>query len=173
MQQAKTAPEYYKSQLLAESSDLRASVEQRLEAHYRELPEARGVPRLKLLKVIDRLEQRLAWQGANPKEIPFDDLKEHIQYPSTDDPIENKYKARIKNRATAIRAYCVSCMGGDTVAVRECASMTCPLHGFRMGTDPLRGFDLPKAAPVEIPDDDEADDIFEEGDDGDESDATE
>jgi hypothetical protein len=42
-----------------------------------------------------------------------------------------------------------------------------------MGTDPLRGFDIPKAAPIEVPDEDGEDAaLFEEGDDND-ADATE
>jgi hypothetical protein len=171
--QAKTQPDYYEGVLTAESSELRAGCENELDALYAALPEKTGVKRLKHLKAIDRLEQRLAWQGANPKALPFDELKEHIRHPQGFDPIEDKYRARIGNRATAIRSYCVWCQGGSVIGVKECPSVICPLHSFRMGTDPLRGYELPKAAPVEIPEDDADDALFEEGDDADEKDATE
>lgn len=141
---------------------------------YAELREERLNPlhRMKLLKRVGVLEEMLTWQGANPKEIPFKDLKAHVQAPHNDDALENKYRKRIKNRATAIRAYCVQCQGGDTAGVRECAAVTCPLHPFRMGKDPLRGWDIPK---VEMPDleDGEDDSVLEEGDEGNEADARE
>lgn len=36
-----------------------------------------------------------------------------------------------------IRAFCLTCVGGSKKAVREC-SAECPLHPFRMGTNPNR-----------------------------------
>lgn len=171
--QAKTQPEYYEGVLSELSSDLRAEYETKLEQYYADLEGLTGVKRLRKLKDIDRLEQTLAWQGANPKVIPIADLREHIRYPIHEDAIENKYQARISNRATAIRAYCVQCQGGSVVGVKECPSVTCPLYSFRMGNDPLRGFELPKAAIIEIPDDDVDDTVFEEGDDAEDKDATE
>jgi hypothetical protein len=159
--------------LTAESSELRAGFEKELDDAYVALHDLTGVKRLKHLKAIDRLEQKLAWQGANPKVVPFEELRDHIRHPAGLDAIEDKYQARIGNRATAIRAYCVQCQGGSVVGVKECASATCPLHPFRTGSDPLRGYELPKAAPVEIPDEDIDDTLFEEGDDADDKDATE
>lgn len=141
---------------------------------YEKLAETKGVARLRLQREIDLREQQLSWQGANPKDVPFEDLRDHIRHPHHNDPLENKYQARIGNRATAIRAYCVMCQGGTTSGVRECPSVTCPLYPFRMGSDPLRGYELPKAAPVVIDtEDDVPDNLFEEGDDGEEADATE
>lgn len=88
--------------------------------------------------------------------------------PDRDDgPIENKYRAAIKNRATAIRAYCVGCMGGSVSDVRDCTSLTCPLHPFRMGKDPLRGWDIPKVEEIELPEDGDDIEGFEEGDEDD------
>ena len=37
-----------------------------------------------------------------------------------------------------IRSYCIDCMGGRLSYVRECMSMTCPLHPYRMGSNPMR-----------------------------------
>ena len=37
----------------------------------------------------------------------------------------------------AIRVFCVQCVGGAKKDVRECAA-ECPLHPFRMGTNPNR-----------------------------------
>lgn len=159
--------------LSEQSSALRYDYEKELEELYADLEGMKGSTRLKQLKRIDMLEQKLAWQGANPKQIPLADLRDHIRYPSNEDAVDNKYQARISNRATAIRAYCVQCQGGSVVGVKECASVTCPLFSFRMGKDPLRGFELPKAALIEIPDEDVDDSVFEEGDDADEKDATE
>jgi hypothetical protein len=110
-------------------------------------------------------------QGANPKKVPFDILKEHVSSPSPHhDDVEVKYKKRIKNRATAIRAFCVACQG-EVAGVRTCPSVTCPLHPFRMGKDPLRGYEMPPAEEILIEDEDELVGEFEEGDDGSDEDA--
>lgn len=37
-----------------------------------------------------------------------------------------------------IREHCLECMGGSRKQVRNCLSYTCPLHEFRMGTNPNR-----------------------------------
>lgn len=166
-------PEHYKTPLLAESQQHRVNLEKRLSALYADLRESKGVSRLKIERQIERMEQTLEWQGANPKVIDFADLKQHIQETPLADVVEAKYQRRIKNRASAIRAYCVSCQGGSVVDVRNCAAITCPLHPFRMGTDPLRGYDLPKAEPVVIESDDLDEALFEEGDDADDKDDTE
>lgn len=169
---AKTQPDHYEGILTAESSQWREKLENDLSALYASLDELKGIDRLRAKKKIERLEQTLSWQGANPKVLPFAELKEHIQTSPQEDAIDAKYQARIKNRATAIRAYCVQCQGGYPAGVRDCVSMTCPFHPFRMGTDPLRGFELPKAAIIVIEDEDDTDALFEEGEE-DEADATE
>jgi len=56
----------------------------------------------------------------------------------TKNPQELRYRARVKNRATAITAMCVVCTGGRK-AVTECAATTCPLWAFRFGGDPFYG----------------------------------
>lgn len=174
MSETISQPEFYQTPLLEESKRHRLNLEKSLSEKYAALSESKGVARLKLQRDIDRIEQTLAWQGANPKQIDFADLKEHITTAPIMDAVEAKYQRRIKNRATAIRAYCVSCQGGSVVDVRNCPSVTCPLHPFRMGTDPLRGFDIPKAEPIVIESEDDLDEsLFEEGDDADDKDDTE
>lgn len=37
-----------------------------------------------------------------------------------------------------IRSMCLYCMGGSYKEVRECDNTNCPLHPFRMGTNPNR-----------------------------------
>lgn len=156
---------------MQESAELREELEEKLERDYEAARDLTGVKRLKAYKALDRAEERLAWQGANPKEIPFDDLKEHITYPVGEDAIEDKYRSKIKNRATAIRAYCVSCMGGSVSDVKDCVSLICPLHPFRMGKDPIRGYELPKVENIIIEDDEEESQF--EDDEEEDDDATE
>lgn len=50
-----------------------------------------------------------------------------------------KYKERVKNPLTAIRAACVECMGGGVQEIASCASTGCPLHPFRMGKNTMHG----------------------------------
>ena len=173
--ETRSQPDYYEGKLSQEAAEARERLEDRLSEAYKELETATGVTRLKLQETVNHYEQSLSWQGANPKKLPIDELKEHITAadPSYDSQT-NVYRKRISNRATAIRAFCVSCMGGDVSYVRSCASITCPLHAFRMGKDPLRGYDLPKPTVVLLieTDEDDGPDYFEEGDDGDEKDAS-
>ena len=113
------------------------------------------------------VELQLDYQGADPKKIPIKDLKEIVRSPSGNDVTEDQYKAKIKNRATAIRAYCSFCMSGQMSLVRICPSVTCALWAFRMGKDPLRGYDIPKLhieLDKETPEELEDDDLFEGGD---------
>jgi len=44
-----------------------------------------------------------------------------------------KYKARISNPLSAIRAHCIECMGGGVHEVARCTSVDCSLHKLRMG----------------------------------------
>ena len=110
-----------------------------------------GIAALKLSKQLELAEHRLDWQGANPKELDITELTEVIHEPTGDDIVEDTYRAKIKNQRTAIRAYCVVCMGGSVVGVRECSNVTCQLFPFRMGKDPLRGYELPKEDESELP----------------------
>lgn len=44
--------------------------------------------------------------------------------------------ARVSNRKTAIRAMCITCMGGMIYEVAKCTSVKCPLYDYRMGENP-------------------------------------
>ena len=48
-----------------------------------------------------------------------------------------RYKAKVRNPMTAIRANCVECSGGSLKEVAECTVVKCALHPFRMGVNPL------------------------------------
>jgi hypothetical protein len=49
---------------------------------------------------------------------------------------EQRYRNRVRNRATAITAFCITCVGGRK-AVTECIDTHCPLWSFRFGSDPF------------------------------------
>lgn len=57
------------------------------------------------------------------------DVKQHVRN------IERAAVAARKTgaRADAIRAFCVSCVGGNLADVKECCCPPCPLYRFRMG----------------------------------------
>lgn len=47
-----------------------------------------------------------------------------------------KYKAKVTNRTSAIRAKCIECSGGVLSEVRECRVTACALWPYRSGEDP-------------------------------------
>lgn len=49
-----------------------------------------------------------------------------------------RYKGKVDNRASAIRAFCVECCCGVLSEVRNCAVTKCALYPFRNGEDPFR-----------------------------------
>lgn len=51
---------------------------------------------------------------------------------------EVRYRNRVRNRGTAITAFCITCQGGRK-AVTECIDTECPLWAFRFGSDPFYG----------------------------------
>jgi hypothetical protein len=51
---------------------------------------------------------------------------------------EQRYRNRVRNRQTAITAFCVTC-AGSRKGVTECDAVTCPLWAFRFGRNPYRG----------------------------------
>jgi hypothetical protein len=141
---SKTSPDYYEKPLSAESDRARSSLESQLEAIEQQIAEEpNSIKRLKLQKQYRLVEYRLSWQGADPKELDFGELKEVCNQPLYADPLVDKYRARIKSPATAIRAFCIDCQGSSIAAVKDCTELTCPLWNFRMGKDPLRGYELP------------------------------
>ena len=49
-----------------------------------------------------------------------------------------RYRARVNNRSTAIRAKCIECSCGSRKEVADCHITKCALWPFRMGKDPFR-----------------------------------
>lgn len=72
------------------------------------------------------------------KKIPLDDIALLTRMPDNATNQDVVYRNRIKSRMTAIRAFCVLCVGGPRAA-RMCPSVSCPLWPFRMGHNPFRG----------------------------------
>lgn len=65
-----------------------------------------------------------------------------------------KEKKPITNPVKAIRAYCLSCVGGSSNEVDKCPILECALYSFRYGKNPFRTkrelTDEQKAAMAEI-----------------------
>jgi len=104
--------------------------------------------------VVNDLEFKVLYFGKNPKEIPKAALLDNLR---------NAEHQRVTNPASGVRAFCLFCMGGQAVEVRQCPAMTCPLWAFRLGKNPLFGRKLPEVEDVVNPDID--DDVTVEEDD--------
>ena len=109
---------------------------------------------LELEPIVNLLELRLLYQGKSPKEVPLDVFRTLLNAPVDDRYIET-YMARVKNPATAIRAYCVNSMNGQVAEVRRCENTSCPFWMFRLGTNPLFGKPLPPVKDIKFEDDDD------------------
>ena len=74
----------------------------------------------------------VAKEKVEKKEKPVEEKKTVL---AADDEMRiiARYKARISNPLTAIRAFCVECMGGAPQSVSDCPSKTCSLWNVRMG----------------------------------------
>lgn len=104
---------------------------------------------------IEYLELKLTYWGKNPKEIPVSALRHMVDPVIGEDPIKAKYFRRVSNPATALRAFCIHCMNGQTAEIRRCQAVQCPLWPFRMGGNPFFGKVLPPIKHVVIdPEDD-------------------
>lgn len=97
---------------------------------------------LELEQRIDQLTKHLKYLGQHPKTIPIKELQE-LPRNAGESTTENNYRDRITNPATAIRGFCVMCMGGNIAYVRECQAVSCTLWPFRTGKNPLHGKTLP------------------------------
>lgn len=58
----------------------------------------------------------------------FDAVLEDVR--SHEDRLAERAK---KSPKSAIRLFCITCMGGSKHDVKHCESASCPLHPFRMG----------------------------------------
>jgi hypothetical protein len=175
MKLSETSPDYYEKPLSGESDLARSLLENNLKEIEEQIAkEPNPIKRLKMQKRYSLIQYRLDWQGANPKELDLGELKEVCNQPMHEDAIVDKYRARVKSPATAIRAFCIDCQGSSVIAVKDCTEMTCPLWNFRMGKDPLRGFELPPYIdPLSDSSDEDEDVINEEEDDLDDEDSEE
>lgn len=78
--------------------------------------------------------------GDTPTDIPLsvaDRFKLLRVANDTSTATEQRYRNRVRNRQTAVTAFCVTC-AGTRKAVTECAAITCPLWAFRTGKNPYR-----------------------------------
>jgi hypothetical protein len=85
---------------------------------------------------------RLVYGGMHPNDVPVKDLLRLIRFNyngrySQWGRLEQRYRDRIKNRATGVRAFCITCAGGPK-AVSFCINTHCPLWAYRLGKDPFR-----------------------------------
>ncbi|RJR47697.1 MAG: hypothetical protein C4576_09175 [Desulfobacteraceae bacterium] len=56
------------------------------------------------------------------------------------------YRLGKRTPVKVFRVFCLQCMGGCVDFVRECETVTCPAHPYRMGKNPARaGMGNPKA----------------------------
>lgn len=127
---------------------------------------------VELEELTEILELDLRYRGLNPKEIPLDALRRLTQsgvLSKVEDSVVLQYRRRIKNPATAIRAFCMKCMGGAMAEVRRCEAMNCPLWSFRMGTNPFANKVLPPVEQVIEIEEDEVVEIDESQDEGDDA----
>lgn len=66
-----------------------------------------------------------------------------------------RYIDRVKNPLTAIRAFCVACMGGYLGEVEKCSAEGCALYKFRKGKNPFHA-KAGKRTPESDDDDDDS-----------------
>jgi|TARA_Y100000310_G_scaffold88415_1_gene85379 hypothetical protein len=83
--------------------------------------------------------------GKDPEELPRDLLEKALNTPRNDGyGFEIRYRSAITKETgrgvtnSAIRAFCMDCLGYSPDDIRDCTSLTCVLWPFRMGTNPFR-----------------------------------
>jgi hypothetical protein len=62
--------------------------------------------------------------------------RENREVQLTDDQLAELGHAK-RNPIKVIRAFCLSCMGGNAAEVRRCTSPGCKLYPYRLGTNPF------------------------------------
>lgn len=72
-----------------------------------------------------------------------DSLREGTNYIE----IVKRYKAKIRNPKTAIRAKCIECSGGSIKEVQMCPITSCALYLFRLGKNPFHSRSKEHNAP--------------------------
>lgn len=69
-------------------------------------------------------------QAEESAPVTFDDDR-----PDETAHVVERYNERIKSPITAIRAFCISCMGGYVKEVKNCTAPACPLYPLRLGVN--------------------------------------
>jgi len=80
----------------------------------------------------------ILYDCSNSKQVPLEDLAILIRTTDNNETVDKVYRQRIKSRISAIRAFCVFCIGGQPQKVKFCIQTSCPLWPFRMGHNPFR-----------------------------------
>ena len=109
---------------------------------------------LHLQKRFQEVQACVLFGGVNPKEMETSDLLDITRMYSGHDHVSEKYKKRIRSPLTAIRSFCVICMGGSVPEVRRCSSTNCPNWPFRMGKNPFYAMPDAEAETTEDIEDD-------------------
>ena len=78
------------------------------------------------------------YQDTHPSTVPVGDLAHMLRYKDNNQAVDVVYRDRIKGRMSAIRAFCVFCIGGQPQRVKMCPRTECALWPFRMGSNGLR-----------------------------------
>ena len=64
--------------------------------------------------------------------------RENREVQLTDDQLAELGHAK-RNPIKVIRAFCLTCMGGNAAEVRRCTSPGCALFPYRLGSNPFTG----------------------------------
>lgn len=88
--------------------------------------------------IVKRTPVRRAVVGVKPKiVIPLAAVAELSGGSTNYKVVIERYRKKIKNPKSAIRAKCVECSGGSLKEVQECRVFKCALYPFRMGENPF------------------------------------
>lgn len=88
---------------------------------------------------VSRTRSRETYVAPEPEEVEGDDETGGEELAESADDcarIISKYKERATTPLKAIRAFCISCMGGQVREVGRCTATSCVLFGYRMGSKP-------------------------------------
>jgi hypothetical protein len=120
---------------------------------------------LDLEERVAELEFRLRYQGKDTRDVPVAGFRQMLHEGTFSDSNVKAAFQRIKNPATAIRAFCTFCMSGQTAEIRRCQAVTCPLWPFRLGQNPFFGKVLPAVVARDLALEDTSEDVAVEEDD--------
>jgi hypothetical protein len=76
--------------------------------------------------------------GRNPTTAMIAELGGRPIYPLEDATTAAEFHEKGGTALKAIRRRCIDCSGNSKSRVSDCSARTCPLHPFRLGTNPNR-----------------------------------